>query len=343
MAHELDITNGITSFADSRRDAWHQLGQQVGHAMTAQEAMREAHLSGWNVRKMPLVIPQEPIITADGVTTPPALPVTGKYATVRTNPISGSVDYLGVVGESYRPFQNEASCELLDALVEESGAHFETAGALREGRETFVTMKLPEAMVLNGHDGSKDRTDFYIAALNSHDGTSAFRFLVTPVRIVCANTQTAAVARSKASFSIWHTDSATKAIAGAREALGLTFEYMEEFEAECRKLYTQEISVDQVKKLADELVGMKQAATDRQVDNRLKHSNGIVKLFIESPTVAPFAGTKLGAYNAVTEYADHFMDVRGRGARPEDLRAMRTLTSTTVRDLKLDAFRLLNA
>jgi hypothetical protein len=170
MAHELDITNGHVSFANSRSDAWHRLGQSVGHTMTAAEALDAAHLSGWRVRKMPLQVPQEPIVTGDGVTNPPPLAVPEHYATVRTNPITRQLDVLGVVGSKYEPVQNEASCALLDALVDESGAHFETAGALHGGRQTFVTMKLPESMTFDGHDGSKDRTDFYLAALNSHDG-----------------------------------------------------------------------------------------------------------------------------------------------------------------------------
>ena len=37
MAHELDSTNGHVSFANSRTDAWHRLGQSVGHAMTGFE------------------------------------------------------------------------------------------------------------------------------------------------------------------------------------------------------------------------------------------------------------------------------------------------------------------
>ena len=159
MAHELDSTNGVVSFSDSRTDAWHRLGQLVGHVMTAREALDAAHLSGWNVRKMALQIPQEPIITDDGVTTPPAISVPDQFATVRTNPITGALDYLGVVGSKYEPVQNEASCILLDALTEEGGAVYETAGALRGGRETFVTMKLPTSMTFEGRDGSKDRTD----------------------------------------------------------------------------------------------------------------------------------------------------------------------------------------
>ena len=55
----------------------------------------------------------------------------------------------GLRGEpcrDYVPFQNEACCDLLNALVDESGAHFETAGSMRGGRRVFVTMKLPKTM-----------------------------------------------------------------------------------------------------------------------------------------------------------------------------------------------------
>ena len=95
MAHELDITDGQVSFANSRSDAWHRLGQSVGHAMTAREALQAAHLAGWNVRKMPLQVPQEPVIDDTGVTTPAPLAVPDFYATVRTNPINGRLDVLG--------------------------------------------------------------------------------------------------------------------------------------------------------------------------------------------------------------------------------------------------------
>ncbi len=55
-----------------------------------------------------------------------------------------------VIGSKYEPVQNEESSTPLDALTEESGADFETAGALRGGRETFVTMKLPMSMSSEG-------------------------------------------------------------------------------------------------------------------------------------------------------------------------------------------------
>jgi uncharacterized protein DUF932 len=47
---------------------------------------------------------------------------------------------------------------------------------------------------------------------------SAFRILVTPVPVVCANTQS----NHESSFSIRHTRNANSAVQTAREALGLT-------------------------------------------------------------------------------------------------------------------------
>ena len=101
----------------------------------------------------------------------------------------------------YRPLQNEEHCDFLNHLADASGAIFDTAGSLRGGRQVFVTMRLPETVLVGG----VDELDLNIAALNSHDGNSAFRLLVTPVRVVCANTQAAALRHHVASVSIRHT------------------------------------------------------------------------------------------------------------------------------------------
>lgn len=346
MAHELDITNGVASFANSRTDAWHRLGTSVGHTMTAHEAITHAHLAGWNVRKMPLVIPQEPTITPDGVTTPPPIPVPDAFATVRDNPIiAGQVDYLGTVGTKYEPVQNEQSCAILDALTDESGAHFETAGALRGGRETFVTMRLPKSMALTGTAGQTDRSDWYLAALNSHDGRSSFRLLLTSVRIVCANTQAAAIAGAKSSYAIRHTAGARVAIQDARTALGLAWRYMDRFEEQVAELYAQPMDTDDMRQFATRLVKAEDpAASPTARRSRQQQANGIVKLWTSSPTVAPIAGTRWAAYNAVTEWTDHIAPVRGaRTSRAAaDTRALRAITpGGTVETMKIEAFRIL--
>jgi phage/plasmid-like protein (TIGR03299 family) len=341
--HGLDITEGQVSFASSRSDAWHQLGQSVGHAMTARQALDEAHLGNWKVRKMPLQIPQEPVIGPDGVTTPAPLAVPDFYATVRDNPVTGQLNVLGVVGSKYEPVQNEASCELLDAITDESGAHFETAGALFGGRQTFVTMKLPKTMTLHGHNGAEDRTEFYLAALNSH-GSSAFRAIVSPVRIVCANTQRVAISGAKSSFSIRHTSGARVAIQEARNALKLSWRYIDAFEAEAAALYAAAMDVDEMRDFAATLVKVGDANTVATRNRRRDQANSIVKLFVSSPTITPIAGTRWAAYNAVTEFCDHVVPVRG-ARTASDASATRALRSITAAGgahcLQAKAFRML--
>lgn len=115
--HHLELfTDGTAAFA-SRLDAWHRLGTITGECMTGEQVMDKAKLGGWNVRKLPLTATE---ITTDGVTT---LEVPDKYATVRTHPVTGATDYLGTVGNDYTVRQNEEQVELLDALVEASGAN----------------------------------------------------------------------------------------------------------------------------------------------------------------------------------------------------------------------------
>ena len=137
--------------------------------------MTLGHLGGWNVRKVALTATE---ITENGVST---IDVPGSFATVRTNPFTGEP---AALGSGYHPLQNEEHAEFLNHLADESGAIFDTAGSLRGGRQVFVTMRLPKHLNVGG----TDRVDLNIAALNSHDGNSAFRLLVTPVRVVCANT-----------------------------------------------------------------------------------------------------------------------------------------------------------
>jgi predicted ATPase len=70
--------------------------------------------------------------------------------------------------------------------------------------------------------------------------------LVTPIRIVCANTQTAAIEAASASWGIRHTGGARAAIQEARTTLKLSWRYMQAFEEEAAQLYSQAMDIDQM-------------------------------------------------------------------------------------------------
>jgi phage/plasmid-like protein (TIGR03299 family) len=333
MAHQLETwSDGSASFVSARSHAWHRLGEVLPAEFDAAQAMRHAKLGGWNVRKEPLQT--APMLSAHGVTT---LPVPDQFATVRTNPMTGRPDVLGVVGRGYTPIQNEAHADLLDALVDESGAHFETAGSLRGGRQVFITMKLPTTMRVGG----VDPVDLYLVALNSHDGTSAFRLLVSPVRVVCANTQAAAIGRAKSSFSIRHTSGAHGYIEAARQALGLTFAYAEAFQAEADAMIARTITDEQFSAIVSQLWPVDDKSERSKSIGGNRHRT-LTRLLRHSPTNEAIRGTRWAAYQAITEYTDHFAPVADK-RNPAGARAERAITSTSVGQIKTRAFDLVAA
>lgn len=344
MPHDLETVDGTTFFADSRNDAWHQLGQKVGHNMTVEEAMEQAHLGGWNVRKVPLTIPAEP--TDNGVFGDIEVP--DQFAVVRTNPLTGNRDYLGVVGSRYNPIQNEANAEFLQLLVDEFGANLETAGSLAGGRDVFITMKLPHTMEVTGVDGFVDKTEYYLAALNNHTGHSSFRVILSPVRIVCRNTQQMAIGAAKTSWKIRHTENATSRVVEARAALGIAWESVGVIDAEFQRLAEIPVTFTEAKMFAEKLVELDDVDPDGSAATQRRNASGqIVNLFQNSPTIKPIAGTRYALYNAVSEYVDWYQGVRGVGSEATDeqkqdaraLRSIRELESSNT--LKSQAFALL--
>lgn len=304
MSHEIEeFIDGSAAFVTAREHAWHGLGTVVPDSFDAAAAMRHARLGGWNVRKVALQT--VPMPEPSGESAPLAVPE--RYATVRTNPATGGVDVLGVVGADYVPLQNEAHADVLDAIVDESGAHFETAGALRGGRHVFLTLKLPRTMKIGG----VDPIDLYLVALNSHDGSAAFRLLVSPVRVVCANTQAAAVRKARSSFAIRHTSGASGHIAQARQTLGLTFAYAEEFQREAEKMIESQLTADEFDQIVAQLwPAPPNGASTSQADRR---NNSLRGLWRGSPSLPKdLRTTRWGGYQAITEYIDHYAPTRGQ-------------------------------
>lgn len=330
MAHELEQFGEQTAFVSAREDAWHRLGTVLPDSFTAEEAMKFAHLADWDVRKQPLY-------TSDILSTQP-LPIKDRFATIRTNPWTKQPEVLGVVGSKYTPIQNEDHADLLNALVDESGAHFETAGSIKGGTQTFMTMKLPQSIKIGGFDEIQP----YIIALNSHDGSMAFQFLISPIRVVCANTQAAAIRNAKSRFSVKHTKNGTKSIiAQAREALGMTYEYLESFERLAQEMIQRELTTDQFIELVDNLLPLSEDSSELIINRVGAERVRLINLFEQSETMNEIRGTVWSGYQAVTEYLDHYRTVMGKDANQSNIyRALQAVNGTS-EEIKSRAFALL--
>ncbi len=283
--------------------------------MTVDQAMQAAHLGGWNVRKV-TVHASEP--SDEGVD---VIDCAGNYMVVRTNPFTGAPEGLGVVGESWTPIQNEEHALFLQTLVDEGGATLDTAGSLCGGRRVFLTMALPDGIRVGG----VDQVDMNIACLNSHDGTAAFQTVVTPVRVVCANTERAALARNTGSYKVRQTASATGQIAEARRALELTFAYTAAWAAEVERMAAEPLTTGGFRVIAKTLIrpGTETTSTrqDRADAALLDHLTGL----FSSPLNRDIAGTRWAGFNAFTDHYDHHARVAARGENPATVRARRAL------------------
>jgi phage/plasmid-like protein (TIGR03299 family) len=231
MAHNLEqFEDGTTAFFTAREVAWHKLGTVTDGALNAETALQTAQLD-WTVFKS-----EQPVTTMVPMYGNTAMEegsleeVThnDRFMTYRYHPKTHKADALGVVGNRYTPVQNSDAFSFLNYVSDESGAVFETAGSIDNGRKVFMTMKLPQGLNIGGVDA----IDMYLMAWNTHDGSSSFSVAVTPIRVVCQNTLTAALRAAKSKFSVRHTASSSGKIQAAREALGITFKYAEEFERE---------------------------------------------------------------------------------------------------------------
>lgn len=326
MAHNLDINEGLASFVSAREDAWHQLGTTLDHAFTAEEAMTEGLLGGWNVRKVP----------AFAQINGRFVPVAGKYTTVRDNPVTkGQVDVFDVVGEKYHPIQNEEHAEFLNILVEESGAHFETAGALEGGKKVFITMKLPGHILVGGVDA----VDTYIAAVNSHDGSSSFTMMTTPVRVVCQNTLNMALGQAKNVFRVRHSRGAEKAIRQqARTSLDMTFDYLDAFNLEAEKLINTTLTQSAFEELIAREFGAPEDATQAMTTRREAQLDEMSRLFADSFTHEGVRETAWAGANALTEWYDHFSAAKSGAVGDAD--TSRAVNALFYPEFKTKAFNL---
>ena len=306
MAHNLEERNGQVTFALRGAPAWHGLAERIfgeDDNVTTAEMLDSALLSRWNVRLENIILP-------DGYTTDK-----DNYLVIRDNPFTtGEKNVLGVVGERYRTYQNEELLAFADNILSgdlDGGGRWESAGSIKGGRVVFASLKLDNQIVLDPK-GVNDKTDTYLLMTTSHDGSSAIQAMTTPVRVVCQNTLNVALSdKSRQSFKIRHTATASDRAEQARIALGLANSYLSEFNIMAQELFATEIDNkvfhNIVKTLYPEPADDAGKATLTKYETKIDIING---LYFDSPTQDGIRGTAWGAYNALTERVDYFRQGR---------------------------------
>lgn len=303
MAHNLEELNGEVAFALRGAPAWHNLANRIfseDEEVSTQLMLDEAKLSNWDVRLSP-VAEHTPENWRDS---------SGAQFVLRNNPFDGGTDVLSVVGSRYKVVQNEELFSFADNILDgDTRCKWESAGSLKNGKVVFGSLTVPRTMVLDPQ-GSNDKTELYLIVWTSHDGSVAVQAAITPVRVVCQNTLNLAMKSAKQSFKIRHTQTAEGKIQVARETLGLTFGYFDEFEKQAQELFKKEINDKQFYDLVRNLY----PKPEKDAKGALKKWENKVMLiddlYFNSPTNSNVKGTAWGALNALTERLDYYRTAR---------------------------------
>jgi phage/plasmid-like protein (TIGR03299 family) len=321
--HGLDTTNGRAALY-SAVPAWHGLGNVIPGGITDIDQVLELGGIAFGVDKRAIRYRWNDELHV----------MPDHWVTVRDD--TGAA--LGAVGDRYQVIQNRELFTFLEDLVAQHGVIWETAGALREGRKVFVSMRVPDTVIID-QGGLNEEILLFIAAINSHDGTSKAETVVTPWRPVCANTERFALRDARARWGIRHTSGALSRIAEARRTLGLTLKYADTFADEETALARTDLAVDHFHQLVDDLWPMEEDATPRTRANADRRHQRLDAMF-ETET-ARVGRTAYAAERALTDYLDHVAPRRPGKNMTEEIARATALMEGTDDDTKTRAHRRL--
>jgi phage/plasmid-like protein (TIGR03299 family) len=297
--HGLDTTTGQVALY-TRVPAWHELGTVIPDGTSDIDQVLK--LGGIDFE-----VTRRPVLYQNSLGGPTKV-LADQFVTVRQDTEAG----LGCVGARYEVFQNRDIFEFLQDLVASNEVIWESAGALREGRRVFVCLRLPETVTIDAA-GINDQIVPYIAAINSHDGSSQAQVVATPWRIECGNTERFAVRDAYTRWGVRHTRNARDRVAEARRTLGLSVRYFQVFAAEEEALARTEVTITEFQQLVEQL--WPAPAEDAPKRTKTHHSTRLDTLTgLYAANSQRLGQTAYAAERAVTEYADWRSPIRPTGS-----------------------------
>jgi phage/plasmid-like protein (TIGR03299 family) len=261
------------------------------------------------------------------------------YATLRTD--NNSV--LGVVGKDYEVVQNADAFAFFDSIVGNGNSvRYETAGALGKGERVFITAKLPDYIRVGNSD---DVIEKYLFLTTTHDGSGSITAAFTPIRVVCANTLSAALHNMTNVIRIRHTKSAKERLQTAHKVMGIAntlSSEMEEIFSNWSKVRITDKEVMKLIRLAmspnKETFKALQQGKEDELSTIFKNTCDDVFAYgmtSETQQLETTKGTLFGAFNAVTGY---FQNVRSYSDKEAKVKSI--LMGGTGADRTQKAFNL---
>lgn len=309
MAHQVE-----SMFSANRIKPWHyeltkDVTKIIQEAPNSHDALVAAGLD-WTVEG-------RPIYDANGNV------IRGFKANTR----SSDDKVLGIVTDRYQVVQNIDAFQFTDNLIG-GDVRYETAGSLNGGKRVWMLAKMPTKKVAG------DEVETFVAFCNTFDGSGSVKAIVTPVRIVCANTMSIALSTAKRSWSMRHRGDIQGKLEEARDTLELTEMYMHELDKQAERWANVTVNEDQLQQLLNKLFPEKAEATERQKRLIQQDKDNFMVCYF-APDIVKFQNTAWGVINAASDMATHMAPKR-QTANYEANRWGKIMDGTTLLDSVVD-------
>ncbi len=309
MGHRIYDSDNMVAVGER---PWHGKGVLLDQALTPMEMLEKANLL-WTVSAKPLQ-------TEDGIWSDVRLfrdasdankenvkqgkPEKDKAHRMLVRDDTG--ERLGVVSPQYHIFQNVKIAELFDPLVKDGFMTIETCGSLENGRKVWMLARTKDEDQPVRKD---DLVRNYLLFAHGHGGNLAARFGMTPTRVVCWNTLSLAIGRTKLSngqvisdsklVRLLHTKNMMENLTKLRDAFDKVSETFMLTTEQYRWLATRGVSKADLDKYAQIVVGAPEDTKEQTVHQK-KKMDRIIKLASEGRGNS--GSTWWDAYNGYTEY-----------------------------------------
>lgn len=282
------MSDAVQTVTSAGKVPWQGLGNNVSNDLSPHQLLKAAGLD-WKVAKRKMFYHPEGHKSE--------IEVKGKFALVRDK----DDRCLSVVGQTYKPVQNDVAMDFFKKFVEAGHMKMETAGSLHGGQYIWSLARIGRDFKLAG----KDEVRGYLLLCQPHLLGKAMVIQFTPIRVECWNTLNFPLGsnlKGKAgAFRMPHSLNFNDSVKATAElARGLAANQMEEFKAAATLLSRKKAKPDSVTQFFTHIIGPKKGKVPRMLVK-------MQKALTESPgaTLASAEGTWWGALNAVSYVVDH--------------------------------------
>ena len=232
---------------------------------------------------------------------------------------------LGVVKSRYCPVQNRDAFKWIEDVIGSDQACISSAGALYEGRRTWVCVDLGGFEVVPDDEVRK-----HMLVMNSHDGSSNVLVQLLPNRIACQNILNFSLGargnNSSSPFKIKHTDTAMMRLSEVKEVLAIANRGFDEVHSAFDMFKDTPITFEQGKDVIHRSLGVTKddfeeynSGKSDRLPQWVNQSKSIIEVIEKGPgsDIPGVRDSLWGTFNGINGYFDNVRTIRGSEKNPD--------------------------